>query len=130
MIYRDAVLIGSFAVNNLSVGDSRTVICPWNTSGLAPYYNWTISAQAPLGGDVNPNDNTLVDGQVYVKMFGDVNANGHIDLLDLVAAAIAFGSKPGEERWNPQADLVQDGVINVFDLTMVLIHFNEEAPKP
>jgi len=130
MTYRDAVLIGSFAVNNLSVGDSRTVICPWNTSGLAPYYNWTISAQAPLGGDVNPNDNTLVDGQVYVKMFGDVNANGHIDLLDLVAAAIAFGSKPGEERWNPQADLVQDGVINVFDLTMVLIHFNEEAPKP
>jgi hypothetical protein len=97
---------------------------------LAPYYNWTISAQAPLAGDINPGDNTLVDGQVYVKMYGDVDANGHIDLFDLVAAALAFGSRPEEVRWNPQADLVQDGIINVFDLTMVMIHFNEVAQKP
>lgn len=129
--YRDAVPIGSFAVNNLSVGDTRTVICPWNTSGLAPYYNWTISAQAPLPGDGNPGDNTLVDGQVYVKMYGDVNADGHIDIFDLVAGAIAFGATPSDPRWNPQADLVEQfGLINVFDLTMVMIHFNEQAPKP
>jgi PKD domain/CARDB len=128
--YRDAVPIGSFAVNNLNVGDSRTVVCHWNTSGLAPYYNWTISAQAPLPNDVNPSDNILVDGQVYVKMYGDINANERIDLLDLVAGAIAFGSRPGEARWNPQADLVENGIINVFDLTMVLVHFNEVPPKP
>jgi len=128
--YRDSVAIGSFAVNNLSLGDSRTVVCPWNTSGLAPYYNWTISAQAPLANDIKPGDNTLVDGLVYVKMYGDVDANGHIDLFDLAAAALAFGSRPGEERWNPQADLIQDGIVNVFDLTVVMIHFNEVAPKP
>lgn len=129
--YRDAVPIGSFAVNNLSVGDSRTAVCPWNTSGLAPYYNWTISAQAPFPGDANPVDNTLVDGQVYVKMYGDVNADGHIDIFDLVAGAIAFGATPSDPRWNPQADLVEEfGLVNVFDLTMVMIHFNEQAPKP
>lgn len=127
--YRDAVPIGSFAVNNLEVGNSRKVVCPWNTSGLAPYHNWTISAQAPLVGDVNPADNKFVDGQFYVKMYGDINANGRIDLLDLVAGALAFGSKPGDARWNPQADLVQDGIINVFDLTIVLVHFNEVAPS-
>ncbi len=129
--YRDAVAIGSFTVTNLDVGDTRTVVCPWNTSGLAPYYNWTISAQAPLLGDINPSDNTLVDGQVYVKMYGDVNADGFIDIFDLVTGALAFGSTPSDPRWNPQADLVEEfGIINVQDLVMILVHYHELAPKP
>ncbi len=129
--YRDTVAIGSFMVTNLSVGDTRTIICPWNTSGLAPYYNWTISAQAPLLGDSNPADNSLIDGQVYVKMYADVNADGFIDIYDLAAVASAFGSTPSDPRWDPQADLVKEfGIVDVMDLTMVLIHYHEEALKP
>jgi hypothetical protein len=32
----------------------------------------------------------------------------------------AFGSKKGEEKFKPEADFVQDGIININDLVILL----------
>lgn len=50
---------------------------------------------------------------------GDTNYDGGINVLDLIAIANALGTKPGEENWNPRADVREDNVINVLDLILV-----------
>lgn len=54
---------------------------------------------------------------------GDVNGDGHVDLVDLVLVAAAFGSMPGALNWNPDADLNRDGMVNIFDLVKVGLNY-------
>ena len=49
----------------------------------------------------------------------DVNADGKIDLLDIVLAATAYASRPGDPHWNPYADIDQDGVITILDIVSI-----------
>jgi len=126
--YRDAIPIGTILVTNLTVSENRTLIFNWNTTGLTPCYNWTIKAEAPLVGDINPSDNTFIDGTVKIKMIGDVNADGIIDLFDVVEVAKTFDYSIGHPDWNPQADLYEDGLIDVFDLVIVSKEFGKTCP--
>jgi hypothetical protein len=49
----------------------------------------------------------------------DINSDGVVDILDVTVVAIAYGSKPGEKKWNPIADLDKNGEINILDVTLV-----------
>ena len=66
--------------------------------------------------------------EVYIGPFPpwDLNQDGSISLLDLFFVSQAFGSKPGSENWNPQADLGGDQEVSITDLVAVAIHFGEE----
>ncbi len=50
---------------------------------------------------------------------GDLNKDGHINLTDLALLALAWQSKPGDNNWNPLADLNGDGLIDRHDLNML-----------
>lgn len=124
--YRNSTLIGTIHVTNLASGEETIVIVHWNTSYLIAGQNWTIKGEAVVVGDVTPADNVLVDGQVYIKMIGDVNADGTVDIFDIAAGALAFGSVEGESNWNPQADIAAEfGLVDVLDLVAILLHFGE-----
>jgi hypothetical protein len=56
---------------------------------------------------------------------GDINGDGIIGITDVVIAAIAFGSKPGDPNWNPLADLNQDGTIKIQDLVIIRDNFGK-----
>ena len=58
----------------------------------------------------------------------DLNYDGVIDIFDLAAVAVAFGSEEGHPNWNPSADLNHDGIVDVFDLVLIAIHFGEKRP--
>lgn len=58
----------------------------------------------------------------------DIVEDGEIDILDVAAAAKAFGSKSGDPNWNASADLVADNLIDIFDLVSVAIHYGEVQP--
>lgn len=47
----------------------------------------------------------------------DINADGTINILDLSAIAKAFGSEPGDPRWNEKADVNKDGAVNILDIS-------------
>jgi len=47
---------------------------------------------------------------------GDVNRDGVIDKLDLDLLEAAYGSRPGDPNWNPDADLNGDGKVDSVDL--------------
>lgn len=68
-----------------------------------------------------------VDGSVTIQetpqVSPDVNGDGVVDLLDIVAAGLAFGSYPGHPRWNPVPDINQDNLIDIFDLVLIAINW-------
>jgi len=72
-----------------------------------------------------PISHTTVDGFVIVSEVAaspDVNGDGVVDFLDIVAACLHFGSYPGHSRWNPVADLNFDNLIDIFDLVLIAIN--------
>ena len=46
----------------------------------------------------------------------DLNDDRVVSIFDIVIMAGAYGSKPGDAKWNPKADLDQDGEISIFDI--------------
>jgi Dockerin type I domain len=53
-------------------------------------------------------------------LVGDVNADGKVDLKDLLLVARAMGSTASTRRWNSACDLNGDGKISFIDLFLVL----------
>jgi hypothetical protein len=53
------------------------------------------------------------------KEFGDINCEGHVDLRDLEIVNRALNSCPGQQNWNPAADLYGSGQVTIADLALV-----------
>ncbi len=56
---------------------------------------------------------------------GDLNGDFKVDVYDVATCCIAFGSFSFHPRWNPTADLNQDGRIDVKDLVLIAANFGE-----
>ena len=70
----------------------------------------------------------VATGTMWVRMPGDANTDGKIDMQDIAISARAFGSYPGDPRWNSAADENEDGKINIRDIGLVAKHFGEHYP--
>jgi hypothetical protein len=62
-VFYDEALVGTQQVNGLQPSANETVLIMWRTDSVNPG-SYSISASAPVPGDVNPIDNTYVDGTV------------------------------------------------------------------
>jgi len=70
---------------------------------------------------------TVVDSAFHAM--GDVNWDGVIDAYDVDLMKSAFGSKPGDPNWIPDADLNGDGTVNIFDTGIVGRNYGKKAPS-
>jgi hypothetical protein len=85
---------------------------------------YVLSAQVPtLAFETHTADNTFTDGIVTVKIPGDLNGDGIVNILDSIVMSYAFGSTPGAPNWNPDADLNGDGIVNIIDAILMGINF-------
>jgi len=124
--------------NNNTVGVKTVTLAPWtnttltfywNTTGLAPGNNLTMWAQAStVPYEINLVNNVLYDGWVFIKMLGDVNGDRVINILDVVAIALAYGSRPSNTNWDPEADIAPPyGFIDILDIvtctTQYAVHY-------
>jgi len=124
--YNGTAQIGKIPIPSLGPGENKTVVFHWNTTGLPPCNNYTISANATIfPWDSNATNNELIDGTVHIAMLGDVNGDGGINILDLVMAAGALGAKPGDSNWNPHADIYANDYVDIFDLVMIVLRFGK-----
>jgi hypothetical protein len=113
----------TIGVRTITLGpwSNTTLTFYWNTTGQIPCHNFTIWAEAShVPFELKFDNNVYYDGWVKIKMLGDVNGDGAIDILDVVLVSTAYGSKPGDKNWNPEADVAPAyNVINVLDLVTV-----------
>ena len=71
---------------------------------------------------------TFVGARVIVPIFGDVNKDGIVNILDLVVVASSFGRSVSEA--GDPADVNEDGVINIIDLVKVAGAFGSAPAAP
>lgn len=54
---------------------------------------------------------------------GDVDCDGKVDIFDLASVGLAYGTEPGDNNWNPNADFDNNDIINIFDLATVGLNY-------
>jgi hypothetical protein len=82
--------------------------------------NYTINVEAEYMGN-----RATQSKQIQIKIAGDINVDGKTNLLDLVLLANAYGSKPGDPGWNPNADVNRDGSVNLPDLVLLAKNYGK-----
>ena len=115
--------LGSASVQDsqLMAKFNRTLVSNLILSKGIMYGNVTLTVTAQL------YDGTMFEGNdtIGVKMPGDVNMDGKVDIYDAIAAASAFGSYPGHLTWNSAADENDDGIVNIFDVITIASNFGK-----
>lgn len=127
--YYDSNTIGTQQVIDLYPGINKTLLFEWDTTGLTPCSIFTISAEAsPVLFELNFTNNFLTDGTVTIKLLGDINGDGKVDIFDIVLAADAYGTTPGDPLWNPDADVAPAfGLVDIFDIVTVGSRYGESC---
>ena len=127
--YYDSNAIGTVTLIDLAAHTSVNLLFTWNTSGVTPCHNSTVSAEATLVPyEYNVTNNVYVDGTVKIRIVGDVNGDGKVDITDVAMVSAAFGSYPGHPRWNLACDLNRDGRVDITDVAMVSARFGTTCP--
>jgi hypothetical protein len=119
-------------VLNLAANSTASVLlrCKiWNATWFLPPGDYNITAIAgPLPYETNTSDNSLSQGPVRVYVPGDVSRNNVTDIYDAIMLAGALNSKPGDLKWNSNADFNFDRVIDIYDAIILAANFNRHYP--
>jgi len=119
-------------VLNLAANSTASVLlrCKiWNATWFLPPGDYNITAIAgPLPYETNLSDNSLSQGPVRVYVPGDVSRNNVTDIYDAIMLAGALNSKPGDPKWNSNADFNFDRVIDIYDAIILAGNFNRHYP--
>lgn len=114
-------------ITNLASSEETTLIFNWNTSGVELYVNHTIWAEASMvPEEINLDNNICTNGTVKIKILGDINCDGVVDIFDIVLVGLAFGTQPGDLLWNSNVDSNQDGIIDLFDIVIIALNLGLE----
>lgn len=106
------------------VYDEGTVVSveAFNNSGYV-FDHWRLDDVSI--GSANPINVTMDGNHTLVAVFkafgneGDVNKDGKVDIKDVYAVCLAFGSDSHSPKWKPECDLNADGRIDIRDLWIV-----------
>lgn len=125
-IYADGNNITTLDILNLQPAETRIIAYDWNTTSLAasntPY---AIKAEAEIMPyETNTTNNVYADGNVKLKLVGDVNGDGTVNIDDLIAWDAAYGSIQGDPNWNAQADINGDAVVDNLDGYLILQNYH------
>lgn len=113
---------------SLSPDEGQTITFVWNTTGIEPGLNYTITANTTIPFDNNMSNNKLESSmKINVRIMGDINHDNKVGIADISLAARAFGSRHGDPRWNPDADINQDQKIDLKDIALVAKQFGKWA---
>jgi hypothetical protein len=127
-VYANQTIISTLENINLTSRNSVTITSVWNTTGFA-YGNYAISAYAtPVTGEVDTTNNNCTGGWTTVTLPGDVDGDFRVRLQDLVNLAKAYGSRPTDPTWNPNADIDSNGKVSLSDLVILAQHYGQHYP--
>lgn len=61
--------------------------------------------------------------QIITTVFGDINGDRKVDMRDVAIVARAFGTSPGNARWDPRADISNDLKVDMKDIAVIAKNF-------
>ena len=145
--YDYSKIIGTQPVT-LSYGAEKTLNFTWDTTGNASCFNYAINGSASVvSGETNTGNNVLIGGYIYLRIPGDVDGNYVVNASDNSLLGSAYGSTCNKDtcsaghscwenfstcthssNWNPAADFNQDGIINIFDLSLLGMNYGKTCP--
>ena len=77
----------------------------------------------PSGPEINP---ATTDGEIcIVTPCADLDGDGKVTGRDVAIVARALPSQPANKRWNPDADLNNDNVVDLGDLKSILASLHD-----
>lgn len=124
--YYEHNVISGQNVQDLTPSETRNLTFHWNTMSVPFCHTYTIEANATIVPfEIDVTNNGFVDGSVDVRMPGDVNGDGKVNMTDIVSVVDAFGSYLGHPRWNSDMDVNQDGRIDMSDIMIILLAFGK-----
>jgi hypothetical protein len=113
----------------LNSSQIETLTFTWDTKGVKAYYSgYNITAVADISPVVDSDlTNNILQSplKVQVRILGDVDGDGNVDMYDSLAASSAFGSHPGDPNWNSAADVNGDGTVDIFDFILMARNFGK-----
>jgi parallel beta-helix repeat protein len=111
----------------LPMRNSTNIVNTWNTTEYA-LGNYVITASVgPVPNEIDIADNNRTVW-VTVTIPGDINGDFKVNLADLVLLAQAYGSHPGDAKWNYNADIIGHGTVDLSDLVTLAIHYGQHYP--
>jgi len=121
--FANSTMIGSATIPSLSAGSTASVTIQWGTNILARG-NFVLSASTPTRpGETNSANNKLAGPTVSVRLPGDLNGDGVVNILDASILGAAYGSTPTNSNWNPNADINNDGKVDQIDVIIFQANF-------
>lgn len=122
-----SVVIGDYdndAYPDLMVKFSRLAVSDFIRSQGVNHGSTVLS----IAGQLNNGTRFEASGIVKVRMPGDINCDGTVDIDDLIFSARSFGIQEGHPDWNPVVDENEDGEINIIDLSIVALNYGKTYP--
>jgi len=125
------VLVGNQTVANLAAGAEKTVTFVWNTTGVPPFFvdgkyvTYTFNATASgHPKEVYIEDNVLVDGEIELRILGDVNGDGKVSLADVGKIILLYSLIIPQPHYPPYVtDVNRDCHLDLGDVgKMILIY--------
>jgi CARDB/Dockerin type I domain/Cohesin domain len=131
-LYANTTVIAVIPITALGSGGSITQTAVLDATGFA-YGNYTLTAVADtVPGEINPTDNTYSSPiQVHIGVPGDVSGptigvyDKICNMRDISYMIILFNTKPSSPNWKPNADVNNDGTVNMRDITIAILHFSQ-----
>jgi hypothetical protein len=126
--YLDHTVIGAKATPLPPETDDRVdFIIPFEPD-IELYANYTLRVEvSPVPGETILGDNVYIYGYIVIKKTGDVNCDKQINIIDIATAAKAFGTKPGDPRWDVRTDINADNQVNIIDIATIARMFGWKA---
>jgi outer membrane protein assembly factor BamB len=113
----------------LSSGNFTTLAFTWNTIGFS-CGNYSIRAYAsPVPNETDTENNSkYFGGIVKVTIPGDVDGDFRVAMGDVVSLCKAFGSTPGQPKYDPNCDIDGNGKIDMGDIIIAVKNFGQHYP--
>ena len=125
-LYYDDNLITRDFIISLQPNETLKLDYTWDTTFVTAGQNYTIRALAiAVPGETDIENNELVAGPVGVRIVGDANNDGRVDILDCILASNAFGASSSEPEYRVFCDVNQDGIVDILDMIQFSMHYGE-----
>jgi len=104
-------------------GNITTVSDPVISHTYAQNGTYTVTLNVTDNGGLQDNQTYIIE--VTTGLVGDVDGDGSVDGKDIAIAARAFGTSPGDPRWDPRADVNNDGTVDGKDISIIAKYFGQ-----